>query len=445
MILITGLGPGELARIPGPVLDILLDPERRLIIRTAEHPAAAEIAALRPVVFCDDLYRSEGSFEDVYAAIADRVIAASADGPVIYAVPGGPTVGEFAVAEIVAIGDQVEILSSETFVDAILSEVGYDPLRDGLQLLNGHQLPFPLVVDKPTIVAHLDRPEILADVCADLSRVLPEDAEVRVFSGLGGPDAVDWSGPIDEVDPDLAGFRTSLWIDGESGGIVGVARAMERLRRECPWDREQTHQSLTKYLIEEAYELIEAVSALTPDDLAGYAWVEEELGDVLLQVLFQAAIASEKGAFDIDDVAEVLRRKLVRRHPHVFGEVEVADAAEVKSNWDAIKRSEKGEAAGPSRVPEGIPALHRAPKVQNRAIKEGHDVETDPTAVRALIESGAADEETLGKALFAIVDLARRSGIDPELALRREVTRFEERLGGGDTVDEPTENPGEAR
>jgi tetrapyrrole methylase family protein/MazG family protein len=433
MILITGLGPGDLARIPGPVLDILLDPARTLIVRTVNHPAAVQLAERREVIFCDDLYETFVTFESVYSAIADRVLAAANHGPVVYAVPGGPAVGEFAVRQIVDRGSDVEVLHAETFVDAILAEVGYDPFDGGLQILNGHDLPFPLVVDKPTIVGHLDRPEVLADVAANISRVLPEDSEIHLFAGLGSIDAVTWTGPIDEVDPALAGFRTSLWIDTPAGGLAGAIRVMERLRRECPWDREQTHASLTKHLVEEAYELIEAVTGLEDGDMVGIARVEEEVGDVLLQVLFQAAIGAESGGFDIDDVAEVLRQKLVRRHPHVFGDVEVADASEVKINWDRIKHEEKGGGTKSALdgVPTGMPALHRAAKVQNRVSKSGSDMVArglDQVARElSTLEDGSdvESEDIVGRALFAIVDYTRRTGIDPEIALRRAIDRFE--------------------
>jgi tetrapyrrole methylase family protein / MazG family protein len=433
MILITGLGPGDIARIPGPVLDILLDPSRTVIARTINHPAAAQLGEKRQVTFCDDIYEKEHTFESVYSAIADRVLAAAKEGPVVYAVPGGPGMGEFAVRQIVARGEDVEILNTETFVDAILAEVGYDPFERGLQILNGHELPFPLIVDKPTIVGHLDRPEVLSDVAANLSRVVPEDAIIGLFSGLGAEGAVSWSGMIDDIDPSLAGYRTSIWIDVEPGGLVGAIRTMQRLRRECPWDREQTHESLTKHLVEEAYELIEAVAGLEPGDMVAYARVEEEIGDVLLQVLFQAAIGSESDAFDIDDVAEVLRQKLVRRHPHVFGDVEVADAAEVKSNWDAIKREEKGGGFKEpfEGIPPGMPALHRASKVQNRASKAGlavgeRSLRDVAESLASLESSGLGEgEEMVGQILFDLVDYTRRAGLDAETALRRATTRFE--------------------
>jgi tetrapyrrole methylase family protein / MazG family protein len=442
VIVVTGLGPGDLDRVPGPVRDLLFDPHYALIIRTRQHPAAEELAEAREVTFCDDLYESADVFDDVYAAIAERVLAAAASGPVIYAVPGSPMVGEFAVRRLLASGAEIELIPAESFVDAVLAEVGYDPLDRGLQILNGHELPEPLVLDKPTIIAHLDRPEILADVAARVDRVLPEGNLVRVFAGLGSSGASTADTAPSEVDASLAGFRTSMYVDAEPGGLIGAVHTMIRLREECPWDREQTHQSLMKNLVEESYELIEAVGRL-PDgetDWVAYAAVEDELGDVLLQVLFHAVIARQAGAFDIDDVAEVMRQKLVRRHPHVFGDVEVGSAAEVKANWDRIKEEERGSATASALdgVPSGVPALQRASKIQNRAAKAGFDweeavqvlpkVREELGELEEVLEDPARASEELGDVLFSVVNLARHLGLDPAIALGQATDRFEARF-----------------
>jgi MazG family protein len=218
---------------------------------------------------------------------------------------------------------------------------------------------------------------------------------------------------------------------------------MRVLRTQCPWDRDQTHKSLIKNLVEESYELIDAISRLdTADsDWVGYAEVEDELGDVLLQVLFHSVIAREAGVFDIDDVAEVMRQKLVRRHPHVFGDVEATTADEVKANWDRIKELERGASTEESAldgVPSGMPGLHRASKVQNRAAKVGFDWEE---AIQVLLKvneeveeltaamSGDGDPEAeLGDVLFTMINLARHLGLDAEVALRGATDRFEERF-----------------
>lgn len=442
MITITGLGPGTLDRVPKPVIDLLLDPERKIILRTVQHPAASELAGLRDVESCDDLYQRADRFDDVYAAIADRVVAAAASGPVVYAVPGSPMIGEFAVRMILDRAEEVEVVAAESFVDAILAEVGYDPLERGLQILNGHDLPDPLVLDKPTIIGHLDRPEILADVLDAVGRVTPEDSPITLLSGLATQDVevvVDRPGAIDTS---LAGLRTSLFVDTPPAGLIGAVQVMRRLREECPWDREQTHHSLVKNLVEEAYELIEAIEHLPADgiDWVAYAAVEDELGDVLLQVLFHEAIARQVGGFDIDGVGEVLRQKLVRRHPHVFGDTEVAGAEEVKENWDRIKAAEPGGDTDSALdgVPAGMPGMQRASKIQNRAAKVGFDWDTPDQVVPKVREeieelesamAGAGDVAAeLGDLLFSVINLARHLGVDPELALRQATKTFEERF-----------------
>ncbi|MGH8871396.1 MAG: nucleoside triphosphate pyrophosphohydrolase [Acidimicrobiia bacterium] len=442
MITVIGLGPGDFDRIPAVVRSILLDPELTVCVRTTRHPAAEQLAAMRAVVTCDDLYEELDTFDEVYESIARRVLDASRRGPVVYAVPGSPMVGEFAVKKLLASDSEIEVIPAESFVDAILAEMGYEPLDRGLQILNGHELPDPLVLDKPTIVGHLDRPEILADVAARIARVLPEAATITVLAGLGASDAVRLEVSPDDVDPDLAGFRTSIFVDSEPGGLIGAVRTMAILRRECPWDREQTHQTLVKYLVEETFELIDAVARLETDepDWVGYAAVEDELGDVLLSVLFHAAIAGEKGAFDIDDAAEVMRQKLVRRHPHVFGEVDVDSAAEVKRNWDQIKDDERGESrqSHMDGVPTGMPAVQRASKIQNRAAKVGFDwsqasevipkVREELDELETVLADPAEAESELGDVLFSMINLARHLGLDGELALRRAIDRFETRF-----------------
>jgi len=442
VIVVTGLGPGDFDRIPGSVQDILLDPARAVVVRTRHHPAAEQLAARRKIVFCDDLYESRDTFESVYSAIAERVIATGQVGEVVFAVPGSPLVGEFAVRELLKSSVEVELIPAESFVDAVLTEMEYDPLDRGLQILNGHSLPDPLILDKPTIVGHLDRPEVLADVAASLGRVLPEGTRLTVLAGIGASDATVNETTPEEVDPDLAGFRTSIFVDSEPGGLIGAVQAMRVLRADCPWDREQTHQTLIKYLVEESNELIDAVGRLPENDVdwVAYSAVEDELGDVLLNVLFHAVIAREAGVFDIDDVGEVLRQKLIRRHPHVFGDVEVESAAEVKANWDRIKADEKGEE--PPSVLDGIPTgmtgLHRASKVQIRAAKVGFDwseaVEVLPTIrgeideLQAVIGDKDRSDAELGDVLFSVVNLARHLGLDPELSLRRATDRFEHRF-----------------
>ena len=409
------------------------------------HPAAAQLADIRPVIACDDLYERADEFDDVYEAIADRVADQLQGGPTIYAVPGSPLVGEFAARKLLTRHPDAEVIPAESFVDAVLAEVGYDPFDRGLRIINGHDLPHPLALDAPTIIGHLDRPEVLADVSAAVSRVLPEGTKVTVCAGLGADDARVVRVPIDSVPPELAGYRTSMFIDSDPAGLFGLVGVSRRLRSECPWDRSQTHHTLVRHLLEEAYELVEAISHLPDDaeeiDFVAYDAVEDELGDVLLQVLFHAAIASEKGVFDIDDVASRLQEKLVRRHPHVFGDAEVASAAEVAANWEQIKRQERGGEEPESLldgVPAGLPALERAEALQRRAAKIGFDWAAPEDIVDVLRQEvgelelalrGEGDAVSeLGDVLFTAVNLLRRLGVTGEEALRRANARFEDRF-----------------
>jgi MazG family protein len=216
--------------------------------------------------------------------------------------------------------------------------------------------------------------------------------------------------------------------------LLELVRVMARLRGAggCPWDAEQTHASLARHLLEETHELLAAID--TGDGEA----IRDELGDVLLQVVFHAQIAADEGAWDIDDVAQGLIDKLVRRHPHVFGEVQVRGAEEVLVNWEQIKAAEKGGEAGDLEddIPETLPALARASKVQRRAAGFGFDWRTREAAIAKLreelaeLESAASPahaEEELGDVLFAAAAVARRLGVDPESALRRTTTRFAQR------------------
>jgi tetrapyrrole methylase family protein / MazG family protein len=231
--------------------------------------------------------------------------------------------------------------------------------------------------------------------------------------------------------------------------LLDVVRVMQRLRGPggCPWDIEQTHQTLARHLLEETHETLEAIDAGDMDRL------RDELGDLLLQVVFHAEMARQEGAWDVDDVAEGLVRKLIRRHPHVFGDVDVDSAAEVLVNWERIKTEEKGAEHGVDEdIPATLPALARAAKVQRRAAGSGFDWRT-PEAALARVqeklqqlerEAGPEVEQTeeqLGDLLFAVAAVGRRLGVDPETALRKATTRFGDRF---ERIKEAAESDGVA-
>jgi tetrapyrrole methylase family protein/MazG family protein len=242
---------------------------------------------------------------------------------------------------------------------------------------------------------------------------------------------------LDRVDADhlTAVYVPPLPESRRKPTFADLVAVMARLRAEggCPWDREQDHRSLRRYLIEECYEAVDAIDADDMDSLA------EELGDVLLQVVFHAQIEHENGCFDIDDVVSHIVRKLVRRHPHVFGEVTVENSAEVLDNWEQIKRQEKGEGWRESAldgVPSSLPALIRALEISKRAAKVGFEwerfedvlakMEEEIGELREAIEAGREDAafDEIGDLLFTIVNVARWRKLDPEDALRQMLVRF---------------------
>jgi len=213
-----------------------------------------------------------------------------------------------------------------------------------------------------------------------------------------------------------AGHEVSL-VEGShdvrGARLLDLVAVMDRLRTECPWDREQTHLSLARYLLEEAYETLEAIESGDRDHL------REELGDLLLQVVFHARLAAEHpdDSWDIDDVAADIAAKLVNRHPHVFAGLEVADIAQVESNWERLKASEKQRESALTGVPVALPALARADKLLSRAARAGlGDVDLAPASDAA----GA-----IGDALFELVREAADRGVDPEQALRSTLARFD--------------------
>lgn len=227
-------------------------------------------------------------------------------------------------------------------------------------------------------------------------------------------------------------------MKSDNTGFDELLTIMKRLRGPggCPWDAEQTHESLTRYLLEETYEVIEAIDSKSTEHL------KEELGDLLLQPVFHAAIAEEAGSFTMADIIATLCDKLVRRHPHVFGDMQIADSAAQIENWEQIKKAEKGDErkSALSGVPPHLPALLKAQKVTEKAARVGFDWEhTDQVMAKVLEELHefqealiARDndqmEAELGDLLFAIVNLGRFLSINPEEALRKTITRFQKRF-----------------
>jgi tetrapyrrole methylase family protein/MazG family protein len=279
--------------------------------------------------------------------------------------------------------------------------------------------------------------------------------QVIVLQRLGLPDELVTTVAWDELDravvPD---HLTSVWVPRLglcfASELVRLEELARTLRARCPWDSQQTHQSLTRYLLEESYEALEAIEELGPDG-AGFEHLEEELGDVLFQVVFHSVLAAEEGQFALGDVASNVHDKLVARHPHVFGDVEARTAEDVSRNWEQIKKRQKGQAGIMGSVPSNLPALLYAHKIQGKAASVGFDWDGPLGAVpkigeelaelqeaMALVaEPGGAEgrsrgedavRDELGDLLFAVVNVARHLKLDPEAALREATAKFRRRF-----------------
>jgi tetrapyrrole methylase family protein/MazG family protein len=327
-----------------------------------------------------------------------------------------------------------------SFLDLTYLAIGLDPIADGFQVLDARDLPDPLPLHVPTVITQVDSALRASDVSLALTRTVDPDTEVTILDRLGDKDEIVIRMPVGDLARYDAGPRTTVYVPATVSGILGLIATNRVLRRECPWDSEQTHHTLLTHLIEEAYETADAIGELPMSapggdpDFGVYAEVEEELGDLLLQVIFHATLASEAGAFDIDEVAESIRRKLIERHPHVFGDVDASTADEVLSNWEQIKKVEKQRESLMDDIPIGMPGIARAMKVQKRARSVGFDWD-EPQKVLSVLRGEIAELEEagddpdavadeLGDVFFTAVNLARHLGVDPEVALRSTVEKF---------------------
>ncbi len=210
--------------------------------------------------------------------------------------------------------------------------------------------------------------------------------------------------------------------------LLASVELMHRLRQDCPWDQEQTHESLRRHLLEEAYEVLEAIDGVDTETGEGYEHLEEELGDLWFQILFHAELASEAGQFTIADVARGVHDKLVSRHPHVFGDDTAADAAEVLANWEEAKIAEKGRLSVMDGIPKTLPALTFAEKVLKKAKRVAGTATSQAQEVSSAGLSGDPDESEVGSLLLAVVEQARAAGVDPEGALRAAATNARDRF-----------------
>ena len=447
-ITIVGLGPGPFGCLSLETWDVIRQAPK-LLLRTAVHPTVEDLRS-RGVDFTsyDTFYDQGEDFDSVYRAIADDVVEQARVADIVFAVPGSPMVAEKTVGLIreaaVAAGLPIVVLPGMSFFELLCNRLGIDP-QQGLTLVDALEVEtLPKDLATGLVITQVFSPLVASELKLALMERLPDEAPVIVARHLGLPDESVTTVPLFELDRQ-AGFDhlTSVYAPPASTGgerfeLDPLVKVMSRLRSPdgCPWDIEQSHATLRRYIIEEVYEVLEAIDEQDPTHLC------EELGDLLLQIVFHARMAEEAGDFSMQDVVDTVTEKLIRRHPHVFGDISVQDAAEVIVNWDAIKRREKKQKpkSALDGVPQGLPALLRANKLQMKAAKVGFDwddiapvwdkVAEELAELRqaAAVGNPSEIEDELGDVVFAVVNLGRFLGVETEVALNRANNKFSRRF-----------------
>ncbi|WP_033543400.1 nucleoside triphosphate pyrophosphohydrolase [Planococcus sp. CAU13] len=446
---IIGLGAGDLDQLPLGVYRKLKNAER-LYVRTADHPVLAELAAegLDYKSF-DEIYEKHDDFAPVYREIADTLLTLAEEGPVVYAVPGHPLVAEQTVQHLIEaekMGScQLAIEGGSSFLDPIFGALRIDPI-DGFQLVDGSTMTSDyLNMTQHILIAQIYDTFSASEAKLTLMEKYPDDYPVTIVTAAGSAQEKLRTVPLHELD-------RAAEIDNLTTVYVPPSTSREERLKEwqtfreviaalrspdgCPWDREQTHESLMPYLLEETHELLQAIEEQDDDAIA------EELGDVLLQVFLHAQIGQDNGYFQLEDVLESISAKMIRRHPHVFGNAEVAGSDEVVSNWQAIKAQEKPEADslldGQDRFSSSLTTSYN---YQKKAAKVGFtwpDMEgawekfqEELQEFKEELANGPKDQQLdeLGDLLFTLVNIARFNDLSPEQAMVQANRKFRSRFG----------------
>jgi tetrapyrrole methylase family protein/MazG family protein len=447
-ITILGLGPGNPSQLTREAWEVITSVDE-IWLRTRQHPTVAAFPETLRVESFDDLYEAGESFEAVYANIVAKIMKLGARGQgVVYAVPGDPFIAETTGPEIARLarleGLKLRIVNGVSFIEPAFSALGLDPfphtaLVDALELSRWNVPTFP--VDKPVLIAQIYSRLVAAEVKATLNSIYPDEHKVVLLHSAGTGSEILENVSLFEIDrSEHIGLMTLLYVPPLEQGTSFEAfqEVVARLRAPggCPWDQEQTHQTLRPHLLEESYETLAAMDSEDPHQMA------EEFGDLLLQIVLNAQIGSENGDFSMVDVLKGIYEKIIRRHPHVFGEAKVSDVRNVLQNWEKLKAEERktnGEASKGllDGVPLALPALVQAQEYQDRAARVGFDWPLIEGVLDKIAEEIAeikqADNpsdlaEEIGDLFFALVNLARWKQVDAESALRSTNMKFKHRF-----------------
>lgn len=443
-ITVVGLGPGDGRFLTREAWQVL-STAQMVYLRTNRHPAVADLPETVQRVSFDQVYETAESFEAVYSRIVTTLLDLGKTSEVIYAVPGHPFIAESTVTQLVKTAElqniPVRIIAGLSFVEPTLAAIRQDGL-DGLQLFDAIDLTTlaypPINPDAPLLLGQVYNRLIAGEVKAVLTAVYPDEHPVYLVHAAGTNEEQVEHIPLYAIDrSDQIGHLTSLYIPALAykSSLPSLAETVAILRSPdgCPWDQEQTSQSLRGDFLEEVGEALEAIDI---DDAAGLC---EELGDVLYHLLMQTQIAAENGDFTLTDVIAGIDAKLKRRHPHVWGDWQVADSAEVVRNWELLKKEEKAQSPTSllDNTPHALPALARSQKIQSKVHKVGfdwpdisgvYDKLQEEVMELKTAESTADRQAELGDLLFVAVNLGRWLGVDAETALREANLRFSRRF-----------------
>ena len=476
-ITILGLGPGAIHDLTLQARTLLAEAaeqQQTVYFRTVIHPTVEPLKAELPTLHItsfDSLYEESADWSTLYSQIAEEVCTLAAQHPVIYAVPGHPLIGESSVQIVLRLAKEralsTAIVAGLSFIEPVCTAVGLDPFDAGTQLLDAttlatlraDEIAGKVIPTIPLLVTQVYNRRLASEVKLALSECYPDEWPVKLVRAASitstDADAEETviEMPLYELDRNTyANHLSTLYVpptdEMQALRLPETLRYLiMRLRRDpdgCPWDRAQTHQTLTRYVIEETYEVVEALEENDMDKLA------EELGDLLLQVYLHAEIARQDEEFTLGDIYEHINAKMIRRHPHIFGDVEVSGAHQVVQNWEAIKREERKKAGKDVQresildgVPQASPALIIAQEYQKRAAKVGFDYETTDAVqdkleeeLQELREAVTPEHqlEEMGDALYMVARLARTYKIDAEEALRKANRKFSRRFQTMETI-----------
>ena len=347
MIKIVGLGPGAPESLTIGAVEAL-ENSKNLYFRTEKHPTVDYLKKrLESFNTCDNYYEEGHSFDEVYSNIAKNIIKEyKKSGELVYAVPGHPLVAERSVVNLINLCKEndieYKILPAVSFIDAMMDRLQIDPI-EGLKVIDAFDIKNQ-ILDKRigTIITQVYNPLIASEVKLELLEYYNDETEIYYVraAGIEGEESIRKI-PIYELDmQEDIDYLTSVYIPKDVNNkkdFYDLIHTIEMLRGEdgCSWDREQTHESIKNSLLEEAYEVVEAIEDENIDGLI------EELGDVLLQVVFHSVIGKEDGYFNVSDVIETITNKMIYRHPHVFKNKTDATSDEVLDSWDELKKKEK--------------------------------------------------------------------------------------------------------